>query len=135
MNLAQGAGSVGLAAVTALASNGTLVTYSGTMPANPETALSGNTALVTHTFQATAFGAPTYASGQETAAANFVANSVAPAAGGTASFMRMYQSGGTVVVADLTVGTTGADVNLASTTITVGVNLNLTGLTISLPVS
>ncbi len=103
MNTAQITGSSAVAAAGALLNGGTLVMYQGSIPATPETALSGTTTLVTWTFSATAFGAPAYGSGLETATASFSAASVAPAANGTACFARCFESNGTSAVADFTV--------------------------------
>lgn len=135
MNLAQVPGSTGLAAITALLNSGTLVMYSGSQPATPETALSGNNVLATWTFTSSAFAAPSFGSGNETALANFAAASVAPTANGTVSFARAFKSGGTVPVADFTVSTSGADINLGSITISTGTNVDLSSFSISLPVS
>lgn len=88
--------SVAISALTLadhLFDNGTAIMYSGTQPTSPETALSGNTALATWTFSASAFGAPSLTSGNEQASASFVASSVAPAASGTVTFMRATAPG------------------------------------------
>ena len=103
MNTAQNTALVGLEAITPLLNSGGLIVYSGTMPATPETALSGNTALATLSFQSTAFAAPTFSGGYQSATANFVATTVTPGAGGTANFARGFETGGTTVVADFTI--------------------------------
>ena len=91
---------------------GSLRYYSGTAPATPATALSGNTLLLQYTLGSPAFAA---ASGG-TKAMNAPANAT-EAAGGTASFARYYKSDGTTCTHQLTVGTSGQDINLSSTTI------------------
>lgn len=103
MNTAQNTASVALVAIGALANSGTLVVYSGAMPATPETALSGNTALVTLDFTASAFNAPTYSSPDEQTTANFSASSFSPTTAGLANWARAYKSDGTTAVADFTV--------------------------------
>lgn len=103
MNTAQATASAALSAACALADSGTLVLYNGAMPASPETALSGNTALVTLAFSATAFGVPTYSAPNMQASASFTAASYSPASSGYANFARMFESNGTTVIADLTV--------------------------------
>lgn len=135
MNAAQNTVSIGLAAMNALLNSGTLVFYSGTMPSSPETALSGNTALVTFTFAATAFAAPSYSAGYEQAAATFVASSVAPSSAGTAAFARAFKSDGTTVVADYTVGTSGTDIVIGNTSIQMGVNVSITSFLNKMPAS
>jgi hypothetical protein len=96
--------SAGLSASCATLNGGTLALMSGTMPASPETALSGNTSLCTATYSATAFGAPAYSSPNMVATASFTAGSYTPTAAGTATFARAYASNGTTVEADFTAG-------------------------------
>ena len=103
MNTAQNTASVALAAACALSNNGSLVPLSGTMPATPETALSGNTTLGTAVYSATAFGAPTFSGGNMQATASFTGN-VNPVANGGCTFMRQYKADGTTAIADYTVG-------------------------------
>lgn len=102
---------------------GTLVAYSGTAPAGPNEALSGNTALATFTFSA--------GSAQGTPSAGvmdlvFSATTVTAAATGAATFFRVLNSGGTALIQG-TIGTSGADWNLTSTSITSGDNVEITG--------
>ncbi len=134
MNISQVASTAMLNALTALANGGTLKIYTGPKPTNPDTALSSQTLLATFTFAATAFGSPSLGSGVESAAASFAASTVTAAATGTAAFARVTKSDGTTVVADLTVGTSGADINLNSTAITSGGNVTLTSLVWNNPV-
>ena len=77
--------------------------YTGTQPVNANTALSGNTLLVTLTI---AGGFGTDSNG--TLTFNTVSNGTAVAAG-TATFFRIYKSDGTTVVMDGSVGTSSAD--------------------------
>lgn len=103
MNTAQVTASAALAAACALSNSGTAVFLSGTMPATPETALSGNTALDTATYSATAYGAPSFSSGNMVATASFTGTSN-PVANGGCTFVRGYKSDGTTVTGDYTVG-------------------------------
>ena len=123
MKTAQIGASTALAAFGALHNSGTLVYLSGTQPANPDTALSGNTALCTATFATTAFGTPSYSSPNEQAVASFTAANYAPAATGVCTFARAYKSDGTTVLGDYTVGTSGTDIIIGNTTIQTGVNV------------
>jgi len=134
MNLAQVSGDAAINALCALANSGTIVFYSGTQPATPETALSGNTALVTWTFNSTAFGSASVSGGYAQASASFVASSVTPAANGTVTFARMYESNGTTVIGDFTVGTSGTDILIGTTTISTTISVSLS-LTLQLAVS
>jgi len=90
--------------VCALLNNGYLRIYSGTQPANADTALSGNTLLAELRFSATAFAAAV--AGQ--AVANAIATVTATAAG-TATFFRTFKSDGATAVMDGSVGTSGSD--------------------------
>jgi hypothetical protein len=103
--------------------------YSGTRPATPDTALSGNTLLAELTINATAFGAP--ASGVLTA--NAITQDSSADATGTATFARVFQSDGTTVEGDLNVGTSGSDLNLNTVSIIVGGPVSITSLTLTQP--
>lgn len=116
MNTAQVTASAALSAGGALSNSGTAVMLSGTMPATPETALSGNTTLCTATYAATAFGAPSFSGGFMQAAGSFTAASYTPVANGACTFVRGYKSDGTTATADYTVGSAW----LASTAFAVG---------------
>ena len=104
MNASQTGVSSALSAYGALFNSGTLVFLSGAMPATPETALSGNTTQCTANYASTAFGAPSYSSPNMVATASFTGSPFSPAAGGSCTFARGYESGGSVVLADFTVG-------------------------------
>lgn len=135
MKISQVSGAAMIAALGALANTGGMLKiYSGTQPATPDGALSGNTLLATFTFNTAAFGAPALVSSNEEILASFVATTVVAAGTGTATFARLFESNGTTVVADLTVGTSGADINLNSTVISAGGNVTLTSLKLDEPV-
>lgn len=108
--------------------SGKLRIYSGSVPANADAALGGATLLAELTMNATAFGA---ASGGTITANSITADTSADNTG-TASFFRVLQSDGTTVVYQGTVSTSGADLNLNSTTINAGVQVQVTSLTLSL---
>jgi hypothetical protein len=134
MKIAAATGSAMLDAAKALANTGTLIIYSGTQPTNPDTAISGNTALATFTFSGTAFGSDSSSGGYEQATASFSASTVTASNTGTATFARMLKSDGTTVIADLTVGTSGSDINLNSTSITSGGNVTLSSFVLKMPI-
>jgi hypothetical protein len=131
MKVSQLCSKTGIDAQTALMNSGTLVLYSGTQPTNPDTALSGNTALATFTLGATAFGAGTTAN-PSVAALSGTPLSATAGASATATFGRFLKSDGTTVVADVTIGTSGSDINLNSTSITSGGTVTITSYTWSL---
>lgn len=107
-----------------LLNSGFIEIFTGTQPANANTALSGNTLLATLTFGSTAFGSS--AAGVITA--NAITSGTA-AATGTAAFARLYKSDGTTVVGDITVGTSGAGLNLNTTSIVTGGLVSCTSFT------
>lgn len=109
--------------------NGYIRVYSGTKPTNADTALAGNTLLAELRFSATAF--PSASAGSATA--NAITQDSSADASGTASFVRCFASDGTTVICDLTVGTSGADINFATLTFTAGVAVQITSLAISQP--
>lgn len=61
----------------------------------------------------------------------FDASTVTASAGGTAAAARIKDSGGTARITGLTVGTSGSDINLNTTTIGVGGDVTLTAGTIT----
>jgi hypothetical protein len=95
-----------LDALTALLNTGYLRIYSGTRPADADTALSGNTLLAELRFAATAFPA------------------ASAAATGTASFYRALKSDGTTVVAD-----GGVSSGRTAVSVTAATNANPASLT------
>lgn len=104
-NLAPVAGQDALGAIVPLLNSGTGIVYSGAQPVSSQTALSGNTAIVTADFAATALsGTISSSGGFATANLAFTSTSLTAAATGVGTFMRLFESGGTVVVADLTLG-------------------------------
>lgn len=85
--------------------------YQGTQPANANTAISGQTLLVSLPISGS-FG--TDANGTITLSTVTSASAVAT---GTASFFRIFKSNGTTVVMDGSVGTSNADMILNTTAI------------------
>jgi hypothetical protein len=96
--------------------SGFLRLYSGTVPTDADTALGAQVLLGTLTFGSTAFGAA--AAGSMTAAA--ITQDSAADATGTASFYRAFKTDGTTVIEQGAVGTSGAELNLNTTSIVIG---------------
>jgi hypothetical protein len=115
--------------INALLNNGYLRFYSGTEPATPETALSGNTLLAQLTLGATAFAAASAGA----IAANAIGQDVSADATGTATFWRMLASDGTTVHLQGTVGTSGADINVNSTAFQSGATVSCSAFTWTIP--
>lgn len=114
-------------ALADFAGNGALLRiYSGTKPADADTALAGNTLLAE-----LVCGSPL-----EDTITNGVLtfDAIASDAGitnGTAAFARLVKSDGTTVVLDCTVGTSGADINLNSVSIVTGATVSVTSAVIT----
>lgn len=122
-----------LDALTALLDGGELKIYAGTKPADPDTALSGETLLAELSLSATAFAAATDGTGKATASANAITDDSSANATGTASFFRAFKSDGTTAVIDGTVGTSAADLILNSTSISAGQNVSVSSWTVEMP--
>jgi hypothetical protein len=98
--------------------------YQGTAPANANTGITTQTLLVSCVL-AGAFGTDT----NGTLTLGTVNDGIAVASG-TASFFRIFKSDGTTVVMDGSVGTSGEDLNLNTTTINITQTVNISGGTI-----
>lgn len=105
-----------LDAYAARFNSGQLKIYAGSVPANADAALGGATLLGTLTFSATAFPAAS----SRSATANAITQDASADATGTASFYRAFESDGTTLIEQGTVGTSGADLNLNTTSIVNG---------------
>jgi hypothetical protein len=92
---------------------GLLRLYTGTRPTDSDTALSGNTLLATLTLNATSFGAAS--AGVLTA--NAITSDSSADATGTATWARLWESDGTTPVMDLSLGTSGTEVIVTTTSI------------------
>ncbi len=126
INLSDAAANAEANALAPLLNSGTVQFFTGTQPANANTALSGNTLLATCTFGSTAFGS----AAASVITANAITSGTAVATG-TATFARLYKTDGTTVVGDVTVGTSGAGINLNTTSIVTGGLVSLTSFTIT----
>jgi hypothetical protein len=100
--------------------NGTLVIYAGSVPGSADTALSGDTVLVTLPFSSAAFAAAS--AGSMTANAITQTNA---AASGTAAFYRCFNSSSACIEQGL-VATSGADLNMNTTAIVAGGPVQIT---------
>lgn len=127
-HVSQAGWNAALSALTALANGGTVTIYNGSQPATPDVAVTSQVALVTLNLSATAAGSASAG----TATMNAVTSAVAGNSG-TASWFRVYASGGAAVW-DGDVGTSGADMNFTTTTFTSGVTYGVTSWTVSMPV-
>lgn len=131
--ISNAARNAAIAAVTGLVDGGTgagkLRIYTASKPAGPDTAIAGQTLLAEFTLSDPAF----------TAGGTGVQNiDVTPAlsttglAAGTAAWARLVDSNNAGVV-DLTVGTSGAELNLNTTTISVGLTVEVASGSLTQP--
>jgi len=123
-------------AACALANSGKLRIYDGTQPTDANTAIGAQVLLAELTLGSTAFGA-SVASGSAgskvvTATANSITGDTSADASGTASWFRVLKSNGTSILWDGSVGTSGADLNLATTTITAAEEVDVTAFTVTM---
>lgn len=122
----------GTANIKADANSGVLKIYDQTQPADGDTAVSTQNLLATLTMNATAFTGPSgTASSNQVLTANAITNATASATG-TASWFRLLKSDGTTKILDGSVGTSGCDINLNTTSITSGGTVSVTSFTITL---
>ena len=117
--------------------NAVLKVYSGSVPANADTALSGQTVLAELNMSATAFNAPAAASPGNAASmtAQTISDDTAANAAGTPTFCRIEDGAGDVVC-QLTAGLTGSgqEVIFASA-ISLNATVSISSLTITQPLS
>lgn len=112
-------------ALSDLLDNGYLRIYDGTQPANANTAITTQVLLAELRFNATA--APAASSGVLTM--NSITQDSSANNTGTATWFRALKSDGSTVVFDGSVGTSGSDLNLGSTSITSGASVAVTSMT------
>lgn len=108
--------------------SGTIKIYDGTIPATADTAVGAQTLLATLTFNAAAF--PAAVNGVLTAAA--ITSDTSADASGTATWARIATSGGLTKM-DVTVGTSGEDINFNTVSFVSGAEIAITSLTITQP--
>ncbi len=109
-------------ALSVLLDNGYLRIYDGTQPANADTAISTQTLLAELRFNADA--APSAVAGVLTF--NAITQDSNANNSGTASWFRALKSDGSTVMFDGTVGTSGSDLNIATTSIVAGAIVGVT---------
>jgi len=125
----QGTTEAAVDAVAALLDSGYLRIYSGSQPAVDDS-LSG-TLLAELTFGSTAFAGASSSGGTTTATANAITSDSSANASGTAGYHALVESDGTTVVGTGSVGTSGADLNMDSLSVTAGTTVSCSSYTIS----
>lgn len=125
-----------LNAITALAVSGKLEIYSGAQPTDSNTAVGAQVLLATVTLGSPAFGSATVSGTAPSRVGTLTANAITAGtavATGTAAWFRLYESNGTTSLMDGSVGTSGCDLNLSSTSITSGQSVSVTSFSITQP--
>jgi len=107
---------------------GTIKIYTGTIPTDADTAIGAQVLLATLTFSATAFGAAS--NGVATASA--ITSDTSADATGTAAWARIASGAGTTQM-DVTVGTSGDDINFNTVAFVAGATVAITSLTYTQP--
>ena len=107
---------------------GTIKIYTGTIPTDADTAIGAQTLLATLTFSATAFGAAS--NGVATASA--ITDDTSADATGTAAWARIASGAGTTQM-DVTVGTSGEDINFNTVAFVTAATVSITSLTYTQP--
>jgi hypothetical protein len=107
---------------------GTIKIYTATIPTDADTALGAQTLLATLTFSATAFGAAS--NGVATASA--ITSDSSADATGTAAWARIANGAGTTIM-DVTVGTSGEDINFNTVSFVTGATVAITSMTVTVP--
>jgi hypothetical protein len=114
-------------AMAALCNNGFLRIYSGTQATDADTAIGAQVLLAELRFAATAFGAANLG----VATANPINDDTSANNTGTATWFRLRNGADTQTVADGSVGTSGADLNLNTTSIVAAAAVSVTSFTIT----
>lgn len=107
---------------------GTIKIYTGTIPTDANTAIGAQVLLATLTFSATAFGAAS--NGVATASA--ITSDSSADATGTATWARIASGGGTTIM-DVTVGTSGEDINFNTVSFVTAAAIAISSLTYTQP--
>jgi hypothetical protein len=107
---------------------GTIKIYAGTIPTDADTALGAQTLLATLTFSDPAFGAAS--NGVATASA--ITSDTSADATNTATWARIASSTPTTIM-DVTVGTSGDDINFNTVSFVTGATVAITALTVTVP--
>lgn len=112
---------------TRLGAGALLRFYSGTKPANADTALSGNTLLAELALSASPFAA----AASRSVSVNTVTNDTSADATGTCTWATFVTSGGTRVI-DVEVGTSASDINVNTVSFVAGAQVSVTSFSITL---
>jgi hypothetical protein len=102
-------------------------------PADPDTAVTTQVLLAQLVMSATSFGAATDGNPGGVITANSITDDSSADATGTATWFRMLTQSGGAAKADGSVGTSGADLNLNTVSITAGSTVSITSAVLTHP--
>ena len=125
LKLGKAAANVAADALCALLNGGVLRLYTGIQPVTADTALADNTLLAELVFGSPAFDVAT----EGVATAHAITKDGDAAATGTATWFRAVQSDGITTVFDGSVGVSGSDVNMPTTSIVQHAEIVVTAMT------
>ena len=109
--------------------------YDGAQPTDPDTAIGAQVLLAELTMSATSFGAAADANPGGRITANAITDDSAANATGTAAWFRMVTQNAGNTICDGSVGTSGADMNLNTTSIVVNATVSITSMIVTQPES
>jgi hypothetical protein len=137
MSITVAAADAMLTAFGALCNGGTVRIYNNAIPGPVSTALSGNTILAEATLPNPAFTTFDTVSTSRRYAAGTITGDTQANASGTATFFRVFASAGNggAAVWQGTVGTTDSDMIMVETDIIANGPVNISSMTVSLPMS
>lgn len=110
---------------------GKLRIYSGTQPTNPDVAIGSQVLLAELTLSSPAFGNAADLNPGARATANAITSDTSANATGTATWFRVVNQAGTAII-DGSVGTSGADLNIATTSIVSGATVSVSSWTVTM---
>jgi hypothetical protein len=116
-------------AVCVRANSGILRIYDGSQPATADTAIGAQVILAELTMNATAFGAAS----NGVATANAITSDTSANNTGTAAWFRLFESDGTTVICDGTVGTGTHNLVVSTTAFVATATVAITSLTYTQP--
>lgn len=137
MSITVAAADAMLGAFAALQNGGTVRIYDGTMPTNVQTALGAQVILAEATLANPAFTTFSTNGNNRTYAVTTVTGDSGANASGTATFFRVFASAGNggAAIWQGTVGTSASDMIMAETNIIQNGPVNITALSVSLPMA
>lgn len=113
-------------------SNAVINIYDGSVPADADTAIAGQTLLAELTMSDPAFGAAQDAMPGAVITADTITSDASANATGTATFLRILDSDSNVIM-QMSVGEACEDVNFNTTSFVMGGQIDITSLTVTVP--